>query len=92
MGKKKKKMKKYQSRDYDQKELDNIADCLEEYLYLFDTFIIREGTDEDEYKKAVKVVKKAIKRLREGDGDAVFDTNRYEEMMERKQFMINNED
>lgn len=90
MGKKKK-TKKYQSHDYDQKELETIADCLEEYLYLFDTFIIREGTNEDEYKKAVKTIKKAIKNLREGNGDAVFDSDRYEQMMERKHTMIDDE-
>lgn len=86
MGKKK---KKHYNQGYDQKELDDIANCLEEYLELFDTFIIREGTDADEYKKAKKTIRKAIKDLRSGNGDDVFDKDRYEEMMERKRELEN---
>lgn len=80
----KNKKNKKVNQGYDQKELDEIADCLEEYIDIFDTFIYKEGTKKEEYKKAMKTVKKAIKNLRRGDGDAVFDKERYEEMMQRK--------
>jgi uncharacterized protein YheU (UPF0270 family) len=85
MGKKKKKKNdnKHYVQGYDQKVLDRIADSLEEYINLFDQFIIRDGTDEKEYKKAMKIIRKAIKNLREGNGDEVFDSERYQEMMER---------
>lgn len=88
MGKKKKKKKQVQfDQGYDQRELDQIADCLEEYLTLYDRFIIREGVDEDRYKKAVKTIKKTIKKLRAGDGDAVFNQERYQELLERRRMI-----
>lgn len=80
MGKKKKN-KRY-NQGYDQNKLNTIADCLENYINYFDLFIIKEGTDEKEYKKAIKDIKKAIENLRNGNGDAVFNLDKYEEIME----------
>lgn len=79
MGNKK---KKKHNQGYDQNKLNRIADCLEEYINYFDLFIIKEGFDEKEYKKAIKTIKKAIENLRNGNGDAVFDLNKYDEIME----------
>ena len=90
MGKKKKKNKVY-NQGYDQKEMNMIADSLEMYLDHFDTFIIRDGLDEEKYKKAVKTIKKAIKNLRAGNGDDVFDHRRYEEMMLRRSKLGNSD-
>lgn len=90
MGKKKKKKCSYHQ-GYDQKELDAIADSLSEYVEHFDTFIIRDGLDEEKYKKSVKIIRKAIKNLREGNGDAVFDRERYAEMLERRSRMGNSD-
>lgn len=90
MGKKDKKKKKKdipkQSRKYDQEKLNEMADCLEEYIHLFDIFIIKDGVDEEKYKKAMKRVKKAIKDLRAGNGDAVFDQDRYDELIRHEEF------
>lgn len=91
MGKKKKKKKKY-SQGYDQKEMNKQADALEEYINQFDTYIIREGTDENEYQKALKTIRKAIENLRNGNGDAVYDQERYNEMEERKRYNFDEED
>lgn len=100
MGKKKKKKKKY-SQGYDQKEMNKQADVLETYINQFDTYIIREGTDEDEYQKALKTIRyqkalktirKAIENLRNGNGDAVYDQERFNEMEERKRCNFDDED
>ncbi len=91
MGKKKNKSKYSYNQGYDQNELNKIADSLEEYVDHFDTFIIRDGLDEDKYKKAVKIIRKAIKNLRAGNGDDVFDTERYREMIERREHMGNSD-
>ena len=82
MGKDKKK-KKYQSCRYPQKMKDEYADTLEAYTDIFDRFIIKDNIKEDEYKWALKTIKKAIKNLRKGNGDEVFDPERYEEIMYR---------
>lgn len=42
------------------------ADSLEKYLDLFSMYIIPNGRTEEEVKKAVKTVRKGIKRLRHG--------------------------
>jgi hypothetical protein len=91
MGKKKKKPKHSYNQGYDQKELNRIADSLEEYVDHFDTFIIRDGLDEEKYKKAIKTIRKAIKNLRAGNGDDVFDRERYSEMVEARETMGNSD-
>ena len=68
---------------YDQEQNDKIADQLEAYLDAVDNLIIIEGKDVDEIKKAKKKVKKAIKNLREGKPEKVFDEERFEEYEER---------
>ena len=78
-----KKKKKYQSCRYPQKMMDEYADTLEAYTDIFDRFIIKDSIKEDEYKWALKTIKNAIKNLRKGNGDEVFDPERYEEIMYR---------
>ena len=78
-----KKKKKYQSCRYPQKMMDEYDDTLEAYTDIFDRFIIKDSINEDEYKWALKTIKKAIKNLRKGNGDEVFDPERYEEIMYR---------
>ena len=68
---------------YDQEQNNKIADQLEAYLDAVDNLIIIEGKDVDEIKKAKKKVKKAIKNLREGKPEKVFDEERFEEYEER---------
>ena len=63
--------------------MDEYADTLEAYTDIFDRFIIKDSIKEDEYKWALKTIKKAIKNLRKGNGDEVFDPERYEEIMYR---------
>jgi len=91
MGKKNKKNKKHFDQGYDQNELNRDADSLEEYLELFDAYIIRDGIDEKEYKKAIKTIRKAIKDMRAGNGDAVYDTERYQEMQERRHGLLSDD-
>lgn len=80
MGKKKGK----KNQGYDQDKLNEIADSLEKYSSEFDLFIIKDGMCKEEYKKAMKTIKKTIKKLRNGDGDAVFDKDRFNEIMEQE--------
>lgn len=68
---------------YDQEKNDKIADQLESYLDAIDNLIIIEGKNIDDIKKAKKKVKKAIKNLREGKPEKVFDEERFEEYNER---------
>ena len=82
MSKDKKKKKKYQGDGmYPQSMMDDYADTLEAYIDIYDRFIIKDGVDEEEYQKALKTIKKAIKNLRKGNGNDVFDPERYEEMV-----------
>lgn len=67
---------------YDQKLMDKMADNIENYVDIIKNYVIIEGITEEEYKSAKKTVKKLIKKLREGDGDAVFDRERYIEALE----------
>lgn len=94
MGKDKKKKKKKeikeQSREYNREELSKMADALEQYFDIFDRCIICEHMDEEKYEKNMKIVRKLIKKLREGDGDSVFDLERYDDMMARKNNLMDN--
>ena len=68
---------------YDKNEMKKMADTIENYLYFYDMFVIKDGIDRDEYEEAKKKIKKLIKHLRNGDGDKVFDQERYAEYLER---------
>lgn len=52
--------------------MKRIADCLEEYLFLIDDFVIFEDLTDKEYEEAVAVIRKLIKHLRKGEADKVY--------------------
>lgn len=80
---KKKKQKKY-NQGYDQKDLNQRADFIEEYINTIDSYFIIHGISKERYDKAMKRLRKTIDDLRNGNGDAEFDPDRYHEMNERK--------
>lgn len=49
-----------------------IADSLEEYVDAIDSLFILVGKNKDEVKAAIKIIKKAIKNLRNGHPEKVF--------------------
>lgn len=73
---------------YDKKLMKQMADDFEAYLEQVDKFLIIEGLSKEEYKDAKKKVKKLIKHLRNGNGDKVFDKERYREFMMRRDGFI----
>ena len=81
MGKKKKKNKVHSNGTgmYNQKRNEMIADHLEMYLDDIQSLFILEGKSQEEVEKADKVVRKAIKNLREGKPEKVFNEERFEE-------------
>lgn len=66
---------------YDRKLMNKQADHLEDYLNLTDNLCCFEG-NADEIAKAKEIVRKLIKKLRKGEGDKVYDRERYIEEME----------
>lgn len=67
---------------YDHEKDLEIADHLEEYSDKINSLFILEGKSEEEVKEARKEVKKAIKNLREGHPEKVFNEERYIEFLE----------
>ena len=65
---------------YDQKLMNAMADDLENYLDIVDRYVIIDGITEEEYNESVKTVKKLIRNLRKGNGDKVFNKERYIEL------------
>ena len=85
MGKKKKKIQERISNMdpiYSQEVNEQIADAYESYCNVIDTFIIVEGRNKQSVEDSLKVIRKAIKNLREGKPEKVFDRERYEAVME----------
>jgi uncharacterized protein YheU (UPF0270 family) len=72
--------------EYNRKLMDAMADNLEAYLNVIESYVIIEGLTKEEYEHAVKKVKKLVKHLRAGDGDKVFDKEKYIEMVESGKF------
>ena len=68
---------------YNQERNEEIANHLEAYLVAVDNLIISEGKDVVEIKKAKKKIRKAIKNLRDGKPEKVFDEERFEEYEEK---------
>ena len=66
---------------YDKKLMNNMADDLENYIDIIESYIIIEGITEEEYEESLKTVRKLIKKLRKGKGDEVFDKDRYLELL-----------
>lgn len=44
-----------------------MADAIENYVDVLEEYIIVDGITEEEYKDAIKTVRKLIKKLRDGD-------------------------
>ena len=82
MAKKKKKKIHSGSGMYDQKRNEQIADHLEAYVDDVLSLFILEGKSEKDIEDAAKIVRKAIKNLREGKPEKVFDEDRFEEFIE----------
>jgi len=61
------------------KKANEIADILENYVALFDNLFILESVTKEDAKKAKKNIKKAVKDLREGKIEKVFDMEKVEE-------------
>lgn len=66
---------------YDKKLMEEMADNLENYLEIIESYVIIQGITKEEYDDSVKKVKKLIKHLRKGNGDKVFDPERYRELI-----------
>lgn len=58
----------------------NMADNLENYLATTEDYIIIKGLTKEEHDRAVKKVRKLIKKLRKGKGEDVFDEDRFLEL------------
>lgn len=69
----------YDDLDYSKEECKKIADQLEEYLDTVSTLVIINDKPKKKVKEARKVVKKAIKNLREGHPEKVFNYDNYME-------------
>jgi len=65
----------------DQFNYDNIADNLDMFVNDVATLFIFEGRSEKEVEESMKVLKKAIKHLRNGKPEKVLDMDKYEEAM-----------
>lgn len=68
---------------YDKKMMNEMADNFESYVDIIKNYVIIEGITDEEYKAAIKKVKKLIKHLRKGNGDKVFDEEAYREYIEQ---------
>lgn len=73
-------MGKKKSGIYDQKRNEKIADNLEAYKDAIENLLIIEGRSVKKINKATKVIEKAIKNLRDGKPEKVFDIDRFEEL------------
>ena len=83
MGKKKNKNTGFNGEGmYNQERNNMVADHLEDYLDAIQNLFILEGRKESEVKDAIKTVKKAIKNLREGRPEKVYDEERFDELFE----------
>lgn len=64
------------AKDY-QKYYDQIADDLESYLKMMKRYFIIKHLSRKQYKKDAKTVKKAIRKLRNGNADEVLNMQRF---------------
>lgn len=64
------------AKDY-QKYYDQIADDLESYLKMMKRYFIIKHLSRKQYKKDVKTVKKAIRKLRNGNADEILNMQRF---------------
>lgn len=84
MSKKDVEIVKYYMEEYGydlKEEMKKMADSLEDYLDIVDTFEILEGMSEEAYKKSKKDIEKLIKLLRKGRASEAFDKERLEDFV-----------
>lgn len=77
MGKKKKKHKDYDYGIYDEDLCKDIANHLEAYVNAVDDFAIVDGKPVKNIKKALDVIRKTIKHLRNGNPEKEIDEEEY---------------
>ena len=75
---KKKKKKKYNSM-YPDKMMEDYCNCFKGYKEIVGDFGILTNLAPRQYADAMKTLRKLIKELERGNGEAVFDQERYEE-------------
>ena len=66
---------------YDKARNEQLADHLENYVESITSLFILEGSDADEIKKAKKIIKKAVKNLRNRHPEKVFNEERFEDFI-----------
>lgn len=66
---------------YSQERNNEVADHLESYVEAITTLFILEGKDAEEVENACKVIKKAVKNLRNGKPEKVYDEEEFEKYM-----------
>lgn len=67
--------------------MEKLADSMEQYIDLVDRYIIIDGMTESEKKEHIKVIRKAIKKIRKGDYDDVISKKKYQEFLRNKDNM-----
>ncbi len=78
---KKDKKKHYSDNGYNHEDSEKIADQLSDFLHDVSMLVIIMGKKYSTIKKARKVLKEAIKDLRKGHEERVFDEEGYEEYL-----------
>lgn len=86
MGKKSR--RRYLESGYDEEECKKIADQLEDYIDTVKTLVIINDKSKKKVKKSIKVIEKAIKDLREGRPEEVFNYDNYKEYESLKDDMF----
>lgn len=66
----------------EQSNYDRIADNLDIFVNDVATLFIFEGRKEKDVNEAIKTLKKAVKHLRNGKPEKVFDMDKYEELLD----------
>ena len=70
-----------------QKALDYIADTLEEYADLTELCILNDSASSEDFDKAMKKIRKTIKKLREGKTEGILNPEKvamYRELLENE--------
>lgn len=76
------------AKKYDVKEMQEMANVFETFLSTVKSYVIIDGITSEQYQEAIKTVEKLIKKLKKGDGDKVFDQERYFELKSQGNLML----
>ena len=69
---------------YSKQRAEEHACMLEEFANVADNYLIYEDMDPEKKEKALKVVRKAVKNLRKGRYEKVYDREKYIDDMEKR--------